>query len=636
MGEVTAQLEPETKQDHSPGRNRKVLLILAILYLTVWISTRAHFMADTNVYKQAILRHQFGRDEADYRLMTGNPFWDFGHVLWRPAGWLCFVVARPLTRFAAGQNARAAVLYTLLGINFLASIACVLFFFALAQKVLRHTLPAAAATIGLFSADAFLDYAHSGNAYVVGLACLVAGIYFCLTEGVVRGLSRSLVAAAFFALAVLFWFPFAFVLPGAIAAPLLINSPAQGYDRQKLTQAVRILGICVALGIMVYAGAIAAVRIQSLTDLKDWVFAAGHGHIQPGGFRALARLAFSVPRSFINMDRDGMWLKRYLVHDPYAPVSTGSLFALSLWKLLVFYAAAAALAFELMRSRSGRGHLLLLAATVLPMFIFAIFIFEAGSIERYLPLYPFIFLSVGFVLAGDNARRSSKVLLFAALLATAVVNIQTMYTGTLERQKQEAVARIGELIPSLKPNDLVLAVTEQDSLAEFRQNFPLDPINLDTDWRTYDVLEINTERLATWREDLAARVLGTWKQNGTVWVPARFLSATPKPEWNWVEGDDKRIHWTDLPAFFTKLELGPARGSDGFLLLHDSPANREILAPVLRTIQPQWDISGPRSLVRPPRRRRRSGNCLAVDRCVDAAPVEERKPPVEYAGNISV
>jgi len=292
----------------------------------------------------------------------------------------------------------------------------------------------------------------------------------------------------------------------------------------------------------------------------------------------VARLGFSVPRSFINMRRDGMWLKRYLVHDPYAAVSFRELFRLSLWKLVLFYASVAVVCMELLRTRRGQILILLLASAVLPVFIFAVFIFEAGSIERYLPLYPFAFVVCGYVLAAEHAKVASKVLLVVALVATAVVNVNAMRRGTLESVKAGAISRIQHLVPLLGPNSLVMAVNEQDNLAEFRQNFPLDEINLSGQWQNYDMLEINTERLATWREDFAKQVLVTWRRGGSVWLPERIFCSRPHPKWNWVEGDDNRVRWADLPLFFGRFETGTKiGGEDGFVLLEDSAKNKQIL-----------------------------------------------------------
>lgn len=570
--------EPASGESQKEKRWGGALPILILVYLTVWACSGAHFMADTNVYTQAILRHQSGGGVVDYHQTTANPFWDFGHILWRPLGWLGFLLARPATQLFADHSLRAQVLLTLIGINFVASLGCVVLFFLLSRRIIGDVWSSFLASVGFFSADAFLDYAHSGNAYVVGVACLVAGMYTLWSENVSdHPLGRALTAALLFALAVLFWLPYVFVLPAAIAAPLLLY----GHERQRLRLTWQTTVACAVMGLALYASAIAVVGIHNTADLREWILAAGHGHIQPGGLRAAARLAFAVPRSFVNMDRDGMWLKRYLVHDPYAPVTTKSLFGYSLWKLVLFYASASIVCLELLRSMRGRILLFLLAATVLPIFVFAVFIFEAGSIERYLPLYPFVFLAFGYVLASQETRRSSRVLLVVALTAMVAVNFNAMRRGTLELRREEAVVRIHDLMPVLTPESLVLAVNEQDSLAEFRQNFPLDAINVDTRWRTYDVLEINTERLATWREDLAKRVLGTWLRGGTVWLPVRFLSAKPRPEWNWVEGDDKRVHWTDLPTFFSRFDMGPPiGGDDGFVPLQDDPKNREILKPL--------------------------------------------------------
>ena len=575
---VTPESGAETNRHKESVRLALVVLILA--YTTVWACTGAHFMADTNVYTAAILNHQYGAPSVDFRLLTSNPFWDFGHILWRPLGWLCFVLGEPVTRFFGHNSERAQVISTLIGLNFLAALACVLFFFQLTRRIIGADWAAAFITFALLSSDAFLNYAHSGSPYVVGLACLVIGMYLSFGKGNQANFPLHVsLAALMYALAVLFWFPYVFVLPAAVAAPVLIHRS----DRGRWRFAVQTLLACALVGLVVYGSAVAVLRIRHMADLKDWVLAAGHGHMQSGGTRVFARLAFSVPRSFINMNRDGMWLKRYLVHDPYAPVPFRALFRLSLWKLVLFYASVVIVCTELLRNTRGKILILLLASAVLPVFIFAVFIFEAGSIERYLPLYPFIFVVCGYVLAAEHSKYLSKVLLVAALTTTAAVNVNAMRRGTLESAKAGAISRIQDLVPLLTPNSLVMAVNEQDNLAEFRQNFPLDEINLHGQWQNYDMLEINTERLATWREDFARQVLATWRRGGSVWLPERVFRSKPKPEWNWVEGDDKRINWTDLPAFFSHFDTGrKVGGEDGFVLLDDTARNKGILVIITR------------------------------------------------------
>ena len=529
------------------------------------------------MYAQAILRHQHGIGDTDYRSIAANPFLDFGHILWRPFGWLCFRIASPATRLIAHQNERAEVLLTLFGVKTLASLGCVVLFFLLAQRLVGSDVAAALATVGLFSADAFLNYAHAGTAYIIGLAGLVAGMYALCPEDPTDGSwSRALLAGIFFALAVLFWFPYIFVLPAAMLTGFLFHG--NGSPRRQLVW--RTMVICGVVGVGVYLSVLRALDIHSFVDLKQWILASGHGNLQPSGIRGLARLAFSLPRSFVNMDRDGMWLKRYLVHDPYAPVTTRGLIGLSLWKLGIFYGGVVVLLLAVIRAPRGNSVLLWIASATVPVLVFAMFIFEAGSMERYLPLYPFVFLAVGYALSSQRTRQAYRVLIFSVLATFLTVNFKAMYRGSLESRKHDALVRIQPILAQLGPDDLVLAVNEQDNLAEFRLNFPLDPVNLKSEWRSYDVLEVNSERLSTWRQDLAERILATWNQGGVVWVPERFFSKTPRPEWNWVEGDDARIRWKSLPAFFSQFQTGSELGNDSFRSLQDDPNNRAIVKSV--------------------------------------------------------
>lgn len=572
---TAAQVGSERRQGMQRKSVGNALVMLLLFYFSAWLYTSAHFMADTNVYTQAILRHQHGGVAVDYRLSTSNPFWDFGHLLWRPLGWAGFVLSKPVNGALGLQGERAEVLTTLIGINFLAALSCVVFFFLLATRLLNETWPAFLATIAFCTADAFLDYAHSGNAYVVGLSCLVGGMYlagFKQSDNLFPG--QAILAGGMYALAVLFWLPYVFVLPAAIALPFMM----EGFDQHRRRVAGQVLLTCALVGLVAYFSATIAIGIRNVADFRDWALASGHGQIQPGGFRAVARLGFSLPRSFINMDRDGMWLKRYLLHDPYAPVRLADIFRLSWWKLALFYASICAICLELLRFLKGRLLLSGVAFALIPILVFAIFIFEAGSIERYLPLFPFLFLALGFSLASDKASGLIKGFLVFFVICTLTVNIAAMSRRTLASQRASAITRIHDLIPLLQANSMLIAINEQDNLAEFRQNFPLDPVNLDAQWQTYDLLEINTARLATWQQDFAKRALATWRRDGSVWLPARLLRARPDPDWGWVEGDDKRVSWKGVTSFFAQFKTGPLiGGDDGFIELQDSATNRDIL-----------------------------------------------------------
>ncbi len=72
-----------------------------------------------------------------------------------------------------------------------------------------------------------------------------------------------------------------------------------------------------------------------------------------------------------------------------------------------------------------------------------------------------------------------------------------------------------------------------------------------------------------------------WDAGGDVWFSKRLLSERPRAEWNWVEGDDRRVAWVDLPAFFSQFEMGESVGGDnGFVLLQPTQRNRDYLVAV--------------------------------------------------------
>jgi hypothetical protein len=82
----------------------------------------------------------------------------------------------------------------------------------------------------------------------------------------------------------------------------------------------------------------------------------------------------------------------------------------------------------------------------------------------------------------------------------------------------------------------------------------------------------------TWKRDVAKATLAAWQHGGHVWASRRLLASTPAPEWRWVEGDDYRVKWSDISAFFQQLDLlDPFGGADGFAELARSRKNQRWL-----------------------------------------------------------
>jgi hypothetical protein len=239
--------------------------------------------------------------------------------------------------------------------------------------------------------------------------------------------------------------------------------------------------------------------------------------------------------------------------------------------------------FAALRTNSGRRLLVALSLQAVPIFVFALFLFEAGMPERYLPLYPAIFLTLGYSLATDRTPDWLRYLILACMAALMLSNVNAMRADRLARQNEPVLGRIREMQPRLKPNSLVCVVHLQDELSGLYFNFPFHPINRQGILNIYSVTEPGSERNLTWRRDFAMKVLANWQAGGDVWLSKRLFAERPLPEWNWAEGDDKRISWADLRPFFSRLEVEEELpGDDGFALLAHTGHNEEFLRALIR------------------------------------------------------
>jgi hypothetical protein len=128
----------------------------------------------------------------------------------------------------------------------------------------------------------------------------------------------------------------------------------------------------------------------------------------------------------------------------------------------------------------------------------------------------------------------------------------------------------------------VFTLGSKDPACNFRRDYPFHEFNSDGGVPIIDLVEIANQRVDTWKEEFAHKTLRAWDSGRTVWVTQRVWSRQPLPEWYWAEGDDPRISWADLPAFFEPLESsGQTEGDDGFRRIEPNAANRRLLAGAL-------------------------------------------------------
>ena len=63
-----------------------------------------------------------------------------------------------------------------------------------------------------------------------------------------------------------------------------------------------------------------------------------------------------------------------------------------------------------------------------------------------------------------------------------------------------------------------------------------------------------------------------------MWLSKRLLESVPRADSTWAEGEDKRLAWADLRAFFASLDVDEqVGGDDGFVRLTETKRQRNRL-----------------------------------------------------------
>jgi hypothetical protein len=339
---------------------------------------------------------------------------------------------------------------------------------------------------------------------------------------------------------------------------------------------------CAIVGMIIYGSAAAAQGIYDLPSFMKWMSASAHG-ITTGGF---TRMVFGFARSFLNMGNDGVLFKRFVLHDPFNPVSFFELVRTSLGNFLAFYIFVAILLAALTRYARGRRFLGLVAFCGIPVIAFA-WAWQGGDMERYFPLYPAMFLSLADVLSNGPWTVIVRPAAGIFLVLLLFVNGPALSKDTVERRQGSALARIAEIEMSWKPHSEIATVLGQDDVFAFYWNYPLHPLSLtgfmaqrpDQVPVVFEIVGPNGPLAAHWRAGFAAETLVVWSRGGDLWVSKEAFEPRPRADSAWVEGDDPRVPWRDIQQFFSKLETGRSTGGEnGFFLLPPSPANRARLA----------------------------------------------------------
>jgi hypothetical protein len=534
-------------------------LLLAIVFAIVIFGTKSTFFGDTSIYVGEIASVLEGHSPKTSLL-------DFGHLVWRPLGLALTTVPADLDP----PMVRHRVSATLVGLNILISFICAITICALMRGVSGITTPAALLMAATFlSTNAALQLSRSGTSWLSGLACLLVASCLALYASRKDSLRLALCAAVLTAAAALLWVPYVLAAPVVACSPLLDFGEPRARERL-YASCLRILPVAALIVLAAYAFAIFLRHITTASEFLAWMKAATHGESRD---RQVLRMFFGLPRSFLVAGDDGVLFKQYLFRDPYAGVGLWDILKASAWKIALFYAFGAAILFELLRNRRATGLLLWAMAGVLPTIGLAV-LFEAGSIERYLALYPAIFLAAAWVLSERRTAALSRIAVAAFCAALIGNNLYANWRSRVDSQRAYNALRLAPVLSQSKAAKPVLYVLNiRDGLMGLYD--PIDPASDDLP-RITPLVPSSGDQIGDWTELFGRDSLRTWDQGEALWVTKRVRAARPQRDWLWAEGDDRRIRWNNIRDTLAAFETDCIGGdSDGFCRIPDTASNRD-------------------------------------------------------------
>jgi hypothetical protein len=525
-------------------------------YALVTIITEPVFVADTPDMAVSALGHVLGQD---------CTYLEPGHLLWRPAG---AVMLQAFNTVQPGERADAVLRASEVQLGWFAWVAGLVTIVSCATWVQRRIGNTAATAFGiglvLFS-KAFINYAQVGASYMPALAFLMIAVLLVCDEDVSP--IRAILGGVSAGLSVLFWGTFAVALPAVIAAPFIFGRDARLSPRNSTLICAGGAIVALAASLWVYR----SLQLSSAGELAAWVSTADHG-IATGG---VPRAVIGFARSFLETGDYGRLVKRFLIGDPTDRVPVKALFGFPMIGIVGFYLGLLFMLFLAWRHRRRVQSLAFFACNAIPVLAFAVF-WQGGDLERYLALVPGIALlgATAFAAAPPVARW-----VLGSFLAMIIVP-NALSLGRPAVLAERDRLRLTTLDVESPSRPLVVFTHWQDERVQFHRNYP--PGAQPLQFRPYNLLTPGNSSVINWREELSRRIATAWNAGIDVYITERLLTETPKPEWNWVEGDDERVSWKDFYQFFMGFTFDSATvgrvAGDGFRRLPPTPENLALLS----------------------------------------------------------
>ncbi len=529
-------------------------------YLALGFIITPPFIGDSAFYTMDVL-HVFSGATPPEQL------WEFGHLVWRPLIYSLTPLFLSVVPDGVASTNAMKVYIGSEAISALCGIACIVLMASLLYEVCRKAT-GIAFTLALFIlGDAFLSYSYSATPYIPALLCMILALWLPLH---LKTSAARIVAATFsLGLMAALWLPFVLTVPAIAISPLSLRRGGKRWREPLLV----VVALGVALLLLFGLGS----RLGGCTNAADtlkWVQSSSHDWQQN---RRLIRAVSGCARLLIDFGPSAVLLKRFTFKDPFNPVTIGDLAIQLLWRIVMFWTLIGSTVVACLRKPEAKPLLISFTLVAAPLVFFAIFVFEPSSPERFLPLLPsFLLLTVLlWNLEGKMAACARYVtILFVCLLP--LINAPS-FVKAFNTTARAAARRLQEFADQAAPGDLIVSLTLNDPISH---NNPLLA-------NYFPLVAIGNASSGRWREQFATQVLLRWLHGNNVWIQKEMLLDRPPFALMWIEGDDPKVRWADIPRFLRSLQYDRDIGEhDGFLRITHSPTNQARFTAELRTHQP--------------------------------------------------
>lgn len=517
-----------------------VFLLLAVIGVT-----RPYYYADSYEYAHTIMAQEAGK--------TPSLFLDAGHILWRPLALVFHEVFSPVLRvfFPQGEYAQVSAVLILLVIVF--SVLGVIYFYRLLRLFPISERAIHAVMILYVLSPCILNYSQTGTSYGAGLSMLIIGMFYVLQEANARTWSCLVGAGMILGTSAFLWMPYILALPAAVFSRPMVY----GWNKRRFVESLDVIIGCAIIAIIILLPVIMYLHMFSIHGVLTWMLRSSLNHQASGAIRTF----FGLTKLLFFVGNDALFVKRFLFHDPYHPVSLAQVVA-KLWEVELFYAVIVATLVTIATRPAFRRFLPLIAIGVLPNIILSVR-WDGAALERHLPLLIFFFIALA--LWFEASSKKGRVFFVVLLAITGILNVSSLWYAANNHREAKLDRQIEEIWPRLNPASIVSVLSSQDELAEFQGIHPFDRFNQSSELRLYAVVQLGFITARYWKQNFIDTAKQCWHAGGNVWVVKDLLKAAPVESTYWVEHSDPGVSWNDVSQYFRGLHY--ADSTNDFYLL---------------------------------------------------------------------